>query len=98
MESMKHSTKSANPVEALAAQNEAIKKAVMEESMAREKEKHENAVKKAEEEAEELAEALRKIQATNKAMEDELTGKQMEVLAKMQFMREEHSRRNKELK
>ena len=37
-------------------------------------------------------------QANNKAMEDELTGKQMEVLAKMQFMREEHARRNKELK
>ena len=62
MESMKHSTKSANPIEALAAQNEAIKKAVMEESLAREKVKQEDAVKKAEEEAEELAEALRKIQ------------------------------------
>ena len=37
-------------------------------------------------------------QASNKVMEDELTGKQMEVLAKMQFMREEHARRNKELK
>ena len=63
MESMKHATKSANPVEALAAQNEAIKKAVMEESLAREKEKREDAVKRAEEEAEELEEALRKIQA-----------------------------------
>ena len=37
-------------------------------------------------------------QANNKVMEDELTGKQMEVLAKMQFMREEHAHRNKELK
>ena len=37
-------------------------------------------------------------QANNKVMENELTGKQMEVLAKMQFMREEHARRNKELK
>ena len=63
MESMKHSTKSANPVEALAAQNEAIKKAVMEESLAREKEKQGDAVRKAEREAEELEEALRKIQA-----------------------------------
>ena len=62
MESMKHSTKSANPIEALAAQNEAIKKAVMEESLAREKEKQKDAVKKAEEEAEELAKALRNIQ------------------------------------
>ena len=63
MESMKHSTKSANPVEALAAQNEAIKKAVMEESLAREKQKQGDAVRKAEREAEELEETLRKIQA-----------------------------------
>ena len=31
-------------------------------------------------------------------MEGELVGKQMEVLAKMRFMREEHGRRNNELK
>ena len=70
MESMKHSTKSANPVEALAAQNEAIKKAVMEESLAREKEKQGDAVRKAEREAEELEEALRKIQANIGACPD----------------------------
>ena len=34
-------------------------------------------------------------QASNKSMEDELTGRQMEVLAKMKFMREEHASRNK---
>ena len=67
MESMKGATKSANPIEVLYEQNEAIKKAVMQESLAREKEKQEGAVKRAEEEAEELAEALRKIQANTGA-------------------------------
>ena len=63
MESMKSTTRSGNPVEALAAQNEAIKKAVMEESLAREKEKRDDALERAEREAEELAAQLRKLQA-----------------------------------